>query len=90
MWNPRGRELFYRNGEKMMSVVIGDKPEDTSKPAVVFEGNYAFGEGLTIAAYDVAPDGERFLMVKEESSVLGNVRVVLNWFDELERLAPTH
>ena len=36
--------------------------------------------------YDVAPDGRRFLMVTEGSA--SSIRLVLNWFDELNRLAP--
>jgi hypothetical protein len=38
--------------------------------------------------YDVSPDGQRFVMVKDESGS-GRLNVVLNWFDELTRLAPT-
>jgi hypothetical protein len=37
--------------------------------------------------YDVTRDGQRFVMVKDESSA-GRLRVVLNWFSELTRLAP--
>ena len=74
----------------MMSVRVGDSPETTSRPVVLFEGSYAYGLGLTMAEYDVAADGNRFLMVKDLSSSLGNVRVILNWFEELKRLVPTH
>ena len=72
-----------------MSVRVGDSPEATSQPVILFEGRYAFGAGITIPNYDVASDGNRFLMVKDFSASLGNVRVVLNWFAELDRLAPT-
>ena len=37
--------------------------------------------------YDVSTDGERFVMVKDESGS-GRLNVVLKWFDELTRLAP--
>jgi hypothetical protein len=46
------------------------------------------GASLTTANYDVSLDGQRFLMVKEESPS-GRPNVVLNWFDELKRLVPT-
>jgi hypothetical protein len=35
----------------------------------------------------VTPDGQRFVMVKDESGS-GRLNVVLNWFDELARLVP--
>jgi len=36
----------------------------------------------------IAPrDGQRFIMVKDESSA-GRLNVVLNWFSDLNRLAP--
>ena len=35
-------------------------------------------------AYDVTPDGQRFLMIKEDASSESNeIHVVLNWFEEL-------
>ncbi len=43
--------------------------------------------------YDVAPDGQRFLMIKEADEgegQLGQINVVLNWFEELKRLVPTN
>ncbi len=40
--------------------------------------------------YDVAPDGQRFVMIKEsEEQQVGQINVVLNWFEELKRLVPT-
>ena len=41
--------------------------------------------------YDVSPDGQRFLMIKEPASVgtAGvDIFLVLNWFEELTRLVP--
>ncbi|TDI46122.1 MAG: hypothetical protein E2P02_05790 [Acidobacteria bacterium] len=43
-------------------------------------------------AYDVAPDGEHFLMIKLNAAVQDSTPeliLVQNWFEELERLAPT-
>jgi hypothetical protein len=37
-------------------------------------------------AYDVAPDGQRFLMLKEEQQAAARIHVVQNWFEELTRL----
>ena len=51
-------------------------------PLVLFEGSYDFTPGMR--AYDVTPDGQRFLMIKEDASSESNeIHVVLNWFEEL-------
>ena len=88
IWNPNGKEIFYRNGDKMMVVEISTTPDVTlAPPRVLFEQQYAFGAGITIANYDVSRDGQRFIMVKNESSA-ARLNVVLNWFSDLTRLAP--
>lgn len=87
-WSRDGRELFYRNGNKMMVVDVSTTPDlALSQPHVLFEHRYAFGSAQTIPNYDVSLDGRRFLMVKDESSS-GRLNIVLNWFEELHRLAP--
>ena len=55
----------------------------------MFEGDYLLANGG--ANYDVSPDGERFLMIKqvENSAVTPQIIIVENWFTELKRLAPT-
>jgi hypothetical protein len=51
-------------------------------------GIYASSPGRT---YDVAPDGERFLVVKRGAGAQSaEVILVQNWFDELQRLVPTN
>jgi Tol biopolymer transport system component len=89
-WNPNGRELFYRTGNKLMVVAVSTRGGDIvlSPPRVLFEQRYAFGAAQTIANYDVSPDGQWFLMIKDDSSS-GRVTIVLNWQEELNRLVPT-
>ena len=47
----------------------------------------------TATAYDIHPDGKRFIMVSEHKDAAASPRqqinIVLNWFEELRRLAPT-
>ena len=87
-WSADGKELFLRDGPRMMVVNVAATAAGVSisAPRQLFEGNYDFSSGQTIPNYDVTPDG-RFVMVKPES---GNARlnIVLNWFGELARLAP--
>jgi len=92
-WNRNGRELFYRNGDKMMVVEITTQPGFVAgKPRMLFEGPYMqVPSPQTINAYDVSPDGQRFLMVKESEQAQTaptQVNVVLNWFEELKRRVP--
>jgi serine/threonine-protein kinase len=92
LWNHNGRELFYRSGNRMMSVQVATEGAFTaSKPTVLFERGYAASQfPATGIAYDVSRDGQRFLMVKEpdQASPAAQINVVLNWFDELNRLSP--
>jgi len=88
LWNPNGREIFYRNGDKMMAVEVATTPDiKLSTPHALFEQRYAFGAGITIANYDVAADGQRFIMVRDEAGA-ARLNVVLNWLSELGRVAP--
>jgi hypothetical protein len=73
----------------MMSVTVSTSPAlSLGTPRVLFDKPYAFGAGVTIPNYDVSPDGQRFVMVKEESGA-GRLNVVLNWTEELNRLVPS-
>jgi Tol biopolymer transport system component len=91
-WNPNGRELFYRSGDKMMTVDIATQPGlAAGKPRLLFQGRYQLTQG-TSPNYDVSPDGQRFLMLKPsetEASAPTQINVVLNWFEELKRKVPT-
>ena len=89
MWSRTGSEIFYRAGNRMMSVSVSVRPELTlSQPKVLFEGRYTYGQNLTTANYDVDPTGQRFLMIKDEAGG-GRVNLVLNWFEELKARVPT-
>jgi len=92
-WNPNGRELFYRSGDKMMAVDIATQPGFTvGKPRALFAGWYE-ATPATFSNYDVTPDGQRFLMLKrneQEASAPTQINVVLNWFEDLKRRVPTN
>ena len=97
-WSPDGRELFYRrtNDGAMMVVPIEMDPVFAPGTAqVVFEGPYMPPRANVISRnFDVAPDGDRFLLIKQgavregpEESV-PKMTVVLNWFEELKDRVP--
>jgi hypothetical protein len=84
-WNKNGREIFYWGKSHMMVVPVATKRAfQHDEPEQMFaHHDYAFHATRN---YDVSRDGERFLMVKPKDS--DRIVVILNWFDELERLLP--
>jgi Tol biopolymer transport system component len=92
VWNPAGPELFYRSGASMMVVSVATEGGFAAgRPAVLFAREYVNSQfPLTAVAYDVSPDGQRFLVVKEEPTGAAppHINVVVNWFEELTRLVP--
>jgi serine/threonine-protein kinase len=90
-WNSSGRELFYRQGDKMLAVDISTQSGfSAGKPRVLFQGPYEPSPGSN-PNYDVSPDGKRFLMLKqvEQDQPATQINVVLNWFEDLKRRVPT-
>jgi serine/threonine-protein kinase len=90
VWSPRGNEIFYRQGRRMMAVPVstGSSGVTLGTPAVLFEGRYdvdPFNHDAT--NYDVTRDGQRFLMVRptREDADRQQLNVVVNWYEELAR-----
>jgi hypothetical protein len=80
-------EIIYRRGRQVVSVTV--TPGETltlGRPTVLFEVDDVR------AQYDVSPDGTKFLMLLRDAasaeSAAGQVNVVLNLFEELNRLVP--
>ena len=90
LWARNGRELFYREGNKMMAVKVTTQPTfRAGTPSLLFEGQYHHEPGWR-TNYDITPDGQRFLMIQlGEGARPTQINVVLNWFEELKRLVPT-
>jgi serine/threonine-protein kinase len=89
-WSRDGKELFYRRGgSQVLSVPVTTEAAFTAgKPRVLFEGDYGFGS-FGDAHYDVSPDGKTFAMVETgDANAPTRIDVVVNWGEELKRLAP--
>ena len=91
-WPADGNELFYRNGDKMMAAVVNWEGSSlqSQTPRELFATQFV---GLTGYEYDVASDGERFVVIKrpdeEAQPERSQIMFVLNWFEELKAKAPT-
>jgi len=92
VWDPHGRELFYRHRDRLMAVTIQTKSTFVAEiPRLLFEpsGNatgFAFAMPYADSDYDVAPDG-RFIMIEHGQSEAPATQITLvqNWFEELKR-----
>jgi serine/threonine-protein kinase len=94
LWARSGQELFYLDGDDMLTAVTV-KPGTrftASAPSRVLTTRYY--NGFNLASYDVSPDGQRFLMIKEDrpvadSSTQDRIVVVLNWLEDLKQRLET-
>jgi serine/threonine protein kinase/Tol biopolymer transport system component len=86
-WAPSGTELFYRKADKLFAVAVSTEPSfrKLGQPHALFEKQ-------RIVSYNVHPDGNRFLMLREEKrgkeTASLEMRLVLGWAEELARLVP--
>ena len=97
VWARNGRELFYLTGANTGAVGViavpiapaqGFAPGDPEK---LFEGRYLASDTYIAASYDVAAEGDRFLMIKDgpgsSTSSSATLIVVSNWVQEMKQLA---
>jgi hypothetical protein len=90
MWTQGGRELVYREDDKVVAVAVDLASGTSGPPRVLFAGPYPSNQGWTRPrSYDVSPDGQRFLMTKlPREQARPRIRVVMNWFAELQQQVP--
>ena len=91
VWAPTGAELFYRRGYQVFAVPVATTGSSFGwgNPEQLFEGRFEVAPGGN-QNYDVAPDG-RFLMLRNErGSAPTQLKVVVNFFEELKARVPTN
>jgi dipeptidyl aminopeptidase/acylaminoacyl peptidase len=77
IWSRDGRELFYRDGNRMMAAQVRRSGTfSPGPPDVLFEREYFQAGGPGIINYDVTPDGQRFLMLKRADTSGARLTVV--------------
>jgi Tol biopolymer transport system component len=83
MWHPDGSWIFFLDpeGRLMEAEVRTDPAFSVGRAQLVLEGPFE--------SFDVAADGDRFLVVKiDRGKPITELVVVENWFEELKRKAP--
>jgi serine/threonine protein kinase/Tol biopolymer transport system component len=84
-WRRDGKELFYRNGPRLMAVPIQTSPTFTvGTPTELFQAPFA--TGVTVRSrYIPAKDGQRFLVLASPNREVSQpASVVLNWTEALK------
>ena len=97
LWAPSGQELVYVSPTgALMRVGVERAPSWAATPPtqLVKEGYVTIPGSLSGRSYDIALDGQRFLMIKEgagpdQTAAPPILIVVQHWLDELKRLVST-
>ncbi len=92
IWAPDGRRLFYRSPEHIMEVSVASiSPIEFSAPRKLFADRFIRIQAIAHTQYDVAGDG-RLLLIDGSpgASPTVEINIVLNWAEQLKRLAPVN
>ena len=95
LWAPGGQELVYVSPTgALMRVGVERAPTWSATPPtqLVKPGYVTNSASLSGRSYEIAPDGQRFLMIKEsgdQTATPPSLVVVQHWLDELKRMVPT-
>ena len=95
LWARSAQELVFVSptGELMrVGVAAGVSWGAATKPTLLLKKGYFTNPVWWSRMYDIAPDGQRFLMIKEESTegpaAPASLIIVQHWFEELKRIVP--
>jgi Tol biopolymer transport system component len=86
-WRRDGTELYFRNarGDLYVTPVTTGARFDHAEPILLFNAP-GLAQQEYFRAYDVAPDGQRFLMVSSGGDDAPELNVIFNWRNDLQRL----
>jgi len=94
IWSPDGRTLYFIDPffrKQLFAVSVSTMHRfQAQAPRILFESHHDLATYRAHPNFDIAPDGKSFVMVTpdEEWGNATEIRVIFNWFEELERLAP--
>ncbi len=95
IWARSGQELVYVSPTgALMGVGVARGPSwAATTPTLVVKEGYFTNLNWWGRSYDISPDGQRFLMIKEGgadgTAAPASIIVVQHWVEELKRLVPT-
>ena len=83
-----GQELVFLGPTELMVARVETEPTfSPATPEPLFSANEFLG--TTGREYEIAPDGERFLLlISPDEQLTGGLVFVLNWFGELKARVP--
>jgi serine/threonine protein kinase len=85
MWSHAGDKLFFFNGNKMMVAKVDPDSGAPGSVELLLELQNLFPDSI-----DIGPNDDGFTMVVNKAQPPATeLHVVLNWFEELNRLVPT-
>jgi eukaryotic-like serine/threonine-protein kinase len=91
IWSKDGRHLFYHLNDQVWGVDVKTEGDfSAGKPQLLFK-NVLFGESHPFRNWDLWPDGQGFLTVKQDESkppFVTELILIQNWFEELKRRVP--
>ncbi|MEQ1727549.1 MAG: hypothetical protein ABL982_04135, partial [Vicinamibacterales bacterium] len=81
VWRGDGKEVFYISPDgDLIAVPITLTPTlNVGTPQKLFRTSIDPGGFMTYMQFDVAPDGQRFLMIVPSTDAPQPVNVILNW-----------
>jgi serine/threonine-protein kinase len=88
VWSRDGKEIFYRNGDKLMAVSVQTRPAFSPGARRLLIPTTAEPGAISRPNFDVAPNGQQFLMVQSPQTGQTQFNVVLNWTEELKQRVP--
>ena len=94
VWNPNGRELFYRSGEQddggghyhAAEFCCGQAPRCSSKGSTQRPGSDFRHQLRRVSRRPALPDAQA---TEQAQAAPTQINVVLNWFEELKQKVPT-
>ena len=83
IWSQDGKELFYVEGNTLMSVSVSTRPAFAMGSVTRLFDRTSLARAGGSSGYDVSADGKRFLVSEPVAETLQpSIRVVENWYEE--------
>ncbi|MEO2197314.1 MAG: hypothetical protein ABGY72_14640 [bacterium] len=87
VWSQDGREILYVTDDGIARVTV---ETDANSVAVSLGRPSPFLDMPGISSFDLSPDGQRLVIHRLlAETATREIRIIQNWFTELERLVPT-